>query len=397
MKKILSILLMSIVCVAYAKPALKNAPSNQGENKIGKIETICKQEGKYLGWPTVLCRKSGELIAVFSGDRVAHICPYGKVQAIRSFDNGKTWSAPETFITSPLDDRDAGIIELENGHLVLFWFNSIAYQNERILKNYPEYKKSMLEESTKAQRDKFIGSYSAVSATDGKKWGFPVRTYGVAPHGGIQLKNGNLLFVGKGGRGNDKLSRSEPIKVNLSTDGAKSWKIIAGINIPEGDKITDYWEPHVVEAENGDLIVQLRCHKDSFIRQSVSKDGGKTWTVAEKINVVGFPSHLKRLKDNRILMTYARRQVNPKKAKYEPEHLIMGQYARFSSDNGKTWGNEIMLCHSFTGDMGYPSSAELPDGDIYTIFYHNVDTTPDNHKQKVTAIFGVRWTPEKKK
>ena len=389
--------MMSVVCVAFAKPAFKNAPTKQGENKIGEIETICKQDGKYLGWPTILCRKSGELIAVFSGDRVAHICPYGKVQAIRSFDNGKTWSAPETFVTSPLDDRDAGIIELENGNLVLFWFNSIAYQNERILKKYPEYKKSMLEETTEDARKANIGSYSAISVSDGKKWGFPVRTCGVAPHGGIQLKNGNLLIVGKGGLGNDKLSRNASIKVGLSIDGGKSWKTISGIEIPKGDKLSDYWEPHVVEAENGDLIAQLRCHKDYFIRQSVSKDGGKTWTVAEKINVVGYPSHLKRLKDNRILMTYARRQVNPKKANYEPTHKIMGQYARFSSDNGKTWGDEIMLCRSFTGDMGYPSSAELPNGDIYTIFYHNIDTTPDNHNQKETAILAVRWTPEKKK
>ena len=394
MKKLfVSIILVATAC-AFAGVGFKDAPNKQGKYTIGKVETIYKKANMYNGWPTVLRRKSGELIVVFSGDRAGHICPYGKVMAVRSFDDGKTWSEPETFINSPMDDRDAGIIELENGNLVLFWFNSWAYQSERILKKYPQYKKSMTE-TTQDERKAYVGSYSAVSASDGRKWSFPVRTCGTAPHGGIQLKNGDLLVVGKGGLGDDKLSKSAAIKVGLSTDGAKSWKTIAEIEIPKDDKISDYWEPHVVEAANGDLIAQLRCHKDYFIRQSVSKDGGKTWTVAEKINVVGYPSHLKRLKDNRILMTYARRQVNPKRAKYEPEHLVMGQYARLSSDNGKTWDEEIMLCRSLTGDMGYPSTAELSDGKFITVFYHNLTNTPDDHSQKETAIFAVKWSEKK--
>lgn len=192
--------------------------------------------------------------------------------------------------------------------------------------------------------------------------------------------------------GSDEISKSLGIEVGLSTDGCKSWKVIAEIKIPEGDRIEDYWEPHVVEAANGYLIAQIRCHKDSYVRQSVSKDCGKTWTVAEKIDVVGFPSHLLKLKDGNLLMTYSRRAVNPKKADYKESDKIMGQYARFSYDNGKTWGKEIMLCRSFTGDMGYPSTAQLPDGSFYTVFYHNFDKTPDNHKPKGTGIFGVRWS-----
>ena len=392
MKKIISIILVGLAGILMAENSFKDAPSIQGENKIGKIERICLQEGKYIGWPTVLCRKSGEIIVAFSGDRVAHVCPYGKVQAVRSSDNGKTWTSPETFITSPLDDRDAGIIELQNGNLVLFWFNSIAYQEEK----HSEIFNNSLKETTKQQQMDFLGSYSAVSATDGKKWSFPARTCGVAPHGGTQLKNGKILFIGKGQIVDKKLTRNAKILVGISDDEGKTWQTISEIKIPDGDKPSDYWEPHVVEAENGDLVAQIRCHKDDHVRQSVSKDGGKTWTIAEKIEVVGYPTHLLKLKDNRILMTYARRQVNKNKATYKSTDFVMGQYARFSSDNGKTWGNEIMLCHSFTGDMGYPSSAQLPDGSIISVFYHNLDKTPDNHKPKVSALFAVKWIPEKK-
>ena len=366
----------------------ENAPAVQGENKIGNVELVFWQDGKYVGWPTVLRRKSGELLVVFSGHRDGHVCPYGKVQMIRSRDEGKTWSLPETLVNSPLDDRDAGIIELENGNLVLFWFNSHAYI-DKVLRagKRPEYASS-LSESTERERLEHCGSFSAVSASDGLKWSFPVRTCGISPHGGSLLKNGKIIQVGKIRDNINGLPNG--IHVAESLDGAKSWKIISGIKIPEGDKLSDYWEPHVVEASNGDLIAQIRCHKDSYLRQSVSRDGGKTWSVAEKIDVVGFPSHLKRLKDGRLLMTYSRRKL-PAGGDYRPSDRQMGQYARLSCDNGKTWGKEIALCLSFTHDMGYPTSAELPNGDIITVFYHNMGLPPP----KKTGLFAVRWTPEK--
>ena len=55
---------------------------------------ICKQPGRYIGWPTVARTAAGELLVVFSGDRQAHVCPFGKTQLVRSADGGRTWSAP---------------------------------------------------------------------------------------------------------------------------------------------------------------------------------------------------------------------------------------------------------------------------------------------------------------
>lgn len=44
---------------------------------------ICKQPGRYIGWPTIASRQTGELLVVFSGDRDAHVCPWGKTQLVR--------------------------------------------------------------------------------------------------------------------------------------------------------------------------------------------------------------------------------------------------------------------------------------------------------------------------
>ena len=60
----------------------------------------------------------GSIIAVFSGDREAHICPWGKVQMVKSKDGGETWSAPLTIGKTKLDDRDAGIVALPDGRFL---------------------------------------------------------------------------------------------------------------------------------------------------------------------------------------------------------------------------------------------------------------------------------------
>ena len=41
---------------------------------------------------------------------------YGKTLLIRSGDRGETWTEPAIINNTPLDDRDAGIIELASGH-----------------------------------------------------------------------------------------------------------------------------------------------------------------------------------------------------------------------------------------------------------------------------------------
>ena len=57
-------------------------------------KVICKQAGRYIAWPTGTKTSSGDLLAVFSGDRDAHLCPRGKTFLVRSTDGGKSWSEP---------------------------------------------------------------------------------------------------------------------------------------------------------------------------------------------------------------------------------------------------------------------------------------------------------------
>ena len=86
------------------------------------IET--EQPGSYHGWPTLIERSNGQLAAVCSGGRQGHICPFGRVYLYTSDDGGRSWSEPHALSNGPLDDRDAGIVELPDGTLLVNYFTS---------------------------------------------------------------------------------------------------------------------------------------------------------------------------------------------------------------------------------------------------------------------------------
>jgi hypothetical protein len=129
-----------------------------------------------------------------------------------------------------------------------------------------------------------------------------------------------------------------------------------------------YHELHAVEAADGTLIAQIRNHNAANkgeTLQSESKDGGRTWSEPHSIGVWGLPSHLLRLRDGRLLMTYGHRR--------KP----YGNQARISTDNGLSWGEAMILSgDGVGGDLGYPSTVELPDGTLLTVWYEKMAEPP---------------------
>ena len=118
----------------YATPVI--CPNNPSKGQfmppaaeILSKKIICKQLGRYIGWPTIVRTRAGDLIIVFSGDRDSHICPWGKTQMVRSSDEGKTWSDPVVIRNTPFDDRDAGLVETAAGTLIATWFTSMEFES----------------------------------------------------------------------------------------------------------------------------------------------------------------------------------------------------------------------------------------------------------------------------
>ena len=389
------IAVMTTQAAEATKPTTRGGPkSNQTQKakeprvEIMSTKVICKEPGRYIGWPTIARTHGGDLVAVFSGDRDEHVCPWGKTQMVRSSDGGKTWTAPATINNTPLDDRDAGIIETDKGTLVVSWFTMMDFALQRQKWPSPAIRDAYKHHSEKLDaetREKWLGYWIRRSEDDGKTWGKPIRNHVTAPHGPIQLSDKRLLYVGglwaRGvgylgtGDGKDIIAGVEE-----SRDDGLSWSLIGTVPIPSDEVIAHYAEPHVVEVEKGKLVAMFRYNPPDpsqwFLWQSESADGGKSWSLAHPTPVYGFPPHLIRLKNGALLVTYGRR-IPP-----------FSERACLSRDGGRTWDtdNEITLAAAPNGDLGYPASVELEDGSILSVYYQ-IDQPGEN----TTSLSGTHW------
>lgn len=343
---------------------------------VQQTKVISYRPDMYHGWPTVARRKCGQLLVVCSGGRESHVCPFGRVELMRSDDEGKTWGWPCVLMDCEIDDRDAGVLETAKGTLLVTSFTSLAYEGilNRAAKIAPGEKGAWAAEKMRRwqaahnrlpaeQRQAMLDVWMVRSTDGGQTWSGRYRCQVNSPHGPVQLSDGRLLYAGK------ELWKGEKrVGVCQSTDDGQTWTWLATIPAREGDAPSAYHELHAVEAADGRLIVQIRNHnKKSFGEtiQTESTDGGKTWSVPHSIGVWGLPSHLLRLKDSRLLMTYGHRR--------KP----YGNQARVSNDNGQTWSEPVTISGDGLGsDLGYPSTVQLADGALLSVWYERMKGSP---------------------
>ena len=355
---------------------------------------ICRQSGNYLAWPTIARRDDGELLVTFSGDREEHACPFGKTQMIRSTDAGETWSDPETINNTPLDDRDAGVLVLRSGAIVVSWFtvptwNTVVSFEERGLYSDQQLAawRRHLAKVSEEDRQRWLGNWTRRSTDGGQTWEPPVSSVASTPHGPVELRDGRLLFVGI-----SAVFATEPGLLAVeSVDEGHSWQQIGTVAIPEDDRLGAYSEPYAVELPNGRLVCLWRHQPDEFevptrhMRQTESDDGGRTWTETHETPLMGYPPHLVLLANGDVLASYGRR-VSP-----------MGQIACLSHNGGMTWDveNKIVLRDDAPEmdlgwppgwDLGYPATLELEPGELLTVYYQ-ID--PPDHKPSIQA---TRWS-----
>ncbi len=344
--------------------------------RIHSTRVISRSDGYYCGWPTVTRRSNGQLFVVWSGGREQHVCPFGRVDTMRSDDEGKTWSWPRTLLDGSIDDRDAGVLETAAGSLLVTTFTSLAYVDyelKRAIRQkgtsqaWPEKRLqdwlAVHERLREKQRKSELGQWMIRSTDGGITWSERYSSIVNSPHGPIQLSDGRQLYAGV------KLwDSSRMVGVCQSVDDGQSWTWLAEIPIRSGDDAKNYHELHAVEATDGTIVVQIRNHNTKNHRETLqceSNDGGKTWSVPHSIGVWGLPSHLLRLGDGRLLMSYGYRR--------EP----FGVQARLSHDCGKSWSKPMSIASDGVGgDLGYPSTVELTSGRLLTVWYERMQRSP---------------------
>jgi hypothetical protein len=194
------------------------------------------------------------------------------------------------------------------------------------------------------------------SADGGMTWSAAYRVPANSPHGPTALADGRLIYAGK-----QLWQPGQKVGVCESQDDGRSWRWLADIPAREGDSVAQYHELHAVEAGDGRIVAHIRNHNarnQGETLQTESSDGGRTWSAPHAIGVWGLPSHLLRLRDGRLLMSYGHRRAP------------FGNQARISEDHGASWSSPMVISDDGAGgDLGYPSTVELEGGGLLTVWY----------------------------
>ena len=164
-------------------------------------------------------------------------------------------------------------------------------------------------------------------------------------------------------KSNDKEGR---VVMSRTTDGGLSWEIVSWIGPePEGFDIM----PSSLRLSPTELITVIRTRTGNgqdLLTSYLSNNNGETWEkLKDPVSDTGrggSPPALVKMNDGRLALAYIYR------SKYGSRVNI-----RFSSNNGRSWSDEIILrCGDLAnGDVGYPRMVQIPDGKLVVIYYWN--------------------------
>ncbi len=167
-----------------------------------------------------------------------------------------------------------------------------------------------------------------------------------------------------------------------SSDGGRTWgdaSVIGGGNYNETDVLVPTSGPWLALCRTAAFHTdEPGVNLQANVRLFSSEDRGRTWAAGEHLSQPAqHPGHLLELADGRILATYGSRLP-----------CLRGVLGRVSEDGGVNW------CHPFVvvaglgeKDLGYPSSVQVPGGDIVTAYYTNCAPWHQRYHMGV-----VRWS-----
>ena len=328
----------------------------------------------YFGWPTVTRLQNGKIAVVASGFRLQHVCPFGKTVISFSEDEGEHYTLPAPVIDTVLDDRDGGILSFgDSGVMVTSFNNTLDFQRKKAEgKNDEAYRLAYLNLVDKAEEERCLGATFRISFDCGTTFGKLYKSPITSPHGPIQCQNGNILWVGRTFSANNTMMTNDCICAYLVHPENGEMEYLGRIDdvFFEGERLLSS-EPCAFELEDGTIICHIRVqtpapNRSRFtVYQSVSHDSGKTWSKPEPLlpKLGGAPAHIMKHSSGTLVSVYGFRGspygVKP-----------FGIRAMFSRDNGKTWDTDHDLyIGEVSSDLGYPSTVELSDGSLLTVFY----------------------------
>jgi hypothetical protein len=353
---IIPALLLTVTCTLVA----------QAGDTIQHV-TVYQQKGMFCGWPTNngAWHWGDEILVCFElhhfkepdfdidpTDHHRDPDKPGEIVMARSLDGGRTWrlERPQAFRPAHKDDQ----AEPAPGGIDF---------------THPDF-------ALRARTDRFHISYDR-----GKTWQGPYLIGDFAKRMGARtdyIVNGKddcMLFCSTAG---------QPICVH-TTDAGRTFNRICDSMAP-GAKARPIM-PSTARISDTELVSAVRMLEGeayvSWVDVYGSRDNGKTWQFLTKVADAddkywnGNPPSLVKLTDGRLCITYGYRAVP------------YGIRARLSTDNGKTWGHEIVLRQDGRNwDLGYSRTVQRTDGKLVTMYYFSTEENP--HQRIIATI----WDPD---
>jgi hypothetical protein len=224
----------------------------------------------------------------------------------------------------------------------------------------------------KGKWDRSAGEYVMYYVTSGdcgKTWTAKRKLFTGAirngsPYGKIVVTPGGTALVSVYGsrdpawKGEREPERTATRLVGIvrSRDNGKTWTDFSLVSADNHHN-----ETALLALSDKHILAASRTYSIRNIDLLESLDGGRTWSKPKPVTGKSqHPADLIRLASGKLLMTYGNRR-NP-----------LGCGAIASTDQGRTWdyANRVMLAWTCgNSDCGYPSSAQLDDGTIVTLYY----------------------------
>ncbi|MBN1556920.1 MAG: exo-alpha-sialidase [Lentisphaerae bacterium] len=355
-------------------PAADAVRGPDGEIRLAGAERLIAAHGKAM-FPVLIKLDDGTLAAVIRGGAF-HVGLAGRLDLITSQDGGRTWSEPSAVVDSEWDDRNPAFGQMPDGTLVCAYGEARSYNEQG--KWDPEAGPWVPRVVTSGDRG---ATWSAPRDLDlgGIGRGFPYGKITVTPSGAALMS----VYGGKAD------GAGSAVGLLRSTDNGKTWgdfSFITQETLLNETAVLALSDDHIVAAVRDEKMPDGTVGEKfagTHLKFTESLDGGRTWSEPRAITERPgrAPGDLIRLRDGRLLLTYGQR-TRP-----------MGAGVMLSNNLGRTWRYDrraLLHWEATYRDCGYPSSVQLDDGTIVTLYYL-ADVTC---KPILTRVMAARYHEE---
>jgi len=412
--------LIILLCQGCKSRNVKNTENQSEANtELGQVVLndvrhidVFRQDGLFAYGPSIaMDPQTGFIYTSFRvrKDRTHYGTPNDKRMYMESRDGGLTWHEITEKPANAVPDREGNSLEWWDGDISpggTFKTNDGALMRighfwRRWLPNekLPEYEgKYYIEKGTRITypgEDHFAylsGGYVERSEDGGKTWQRTIipelDTYSSMSQrwNYAQLHEGTLIraFGVNTGEGNPPVYKGMKVMAVLTKDGRKYEVVDVVKAFSDTVQFTEEIQVHVTS--NGTVWMLTRVHgskNENYQWQSVSTDGGKTWSSKQtNINIGTSPaSGIVKLDGKKLLLVAGYRL---------PPHGIR---AYLSHDEGLTWSKEYILRQDGGGnDIGYPRAMRLNDGTILAIYWYHTKDDVVNDLRKNVHIACTKFT-----